>query len=217
MGPIYKMDDTEANNFLKSILFFLWLLVQYRLNRIDLTPLNEIKKRFGAMYDAFGYGAPPHGGIAPGIDRIVMLIAGVENIREVIAFPMNQQAQDLLMDAPSTVNNNQLKELNSISDSTQNTKASSQNVSLSYKDMKLTDAINYIQNGESHQIWLSLASDGLDNAQYILGVLYIKGIGVSKSMKEAAYWINLARQNGSMDISYEADEVWNEFELWKYE
>jgi hypothetical protein len=46
MGPIYKMDDTEANNFLKSIFFFLWLLVQYRLNRIDLTPLNEIKKRF---------------------------------------------------------------------------------------------------------------------------------------------------------------------------
>ena len=113
--------------------------------------------------------------------------------------------------------NNQLKELNSIADNSQITKVSSQKASLSYKDMKLTDAINYIQNGESHQIWLSLASDGLDNAQYILGVLYIKGIGVSKSMKEAAYWINLARQNGSMDISYEADEVWNEFELWKYE
>ena len=63
--------------------------------------IEEIKKRFGAMYDAFGYGAPPHGGIAPGIDRIVMLIAGVENIREVIAFPMNQQAQDLMMNAPS--------------------------------------------------------------------------------------------------------------------
>ena len=63
--------------------------------------IDEIKKRFGAMYDAFGYGAPPHGGIAPGIDRIVMLIAGVENIREVIAFPMNQQAQDLMMNAPS--------------------------------------------------------------------------------------------------------------------
>jgi hypothetical protein len=45
MGPIYKMDDTEANNFLKSILFFLWLLVQYRLDRIDLSPLNELKKR----------------------------------------------------------------------------------------------------------------------------------------------------------------------------
>ena len=113
--------------------------------------------------------------------------------------------------------NKQLSELNSITNNSKNTKVSSQKASLSYKDMDLTDAINFIQNGESHQIWLSLASDGLDNAQYILGVLYIKGIGVSKSMKEAAYWINLARQNGSMDISYEADEVWNEFELWKYE
>ena len=73
--------------------------------------INEIKKRFGAMYDAFGYGAPPHGGIAPGIDRIVMLIAGVENIREVIAFPMNQQAQDLMMNAPSEISSDQLKEI----------------------------------------------------------------------------------------------------------
>ena len=73
--------------------------------------IDEIKKRFGAMYDAFGYGAPPHGGIAPGIDRIVMLIAGVENIREVIAFPMNQQAQDLMMNAPSKIPSDQLKEI----------------------------------------------------------------------------------------------------------
>ncbi len=73
--------------------------------------IDEIKKRFGAMYDAFGYGAPPHGGIAPGIDRIVMLIAGVENIREVIAFPMNQQAQDLMMNAPSEILSDQLKEI----------------------------------------------------------------------------------------------------------
>jgi len=73
--------------------------------------IDEIKKRFGAMYDAFGYGAPPHGGIAPGIDRIVMLIAGVENIREVIAFPMNQQAQDLMMNAPSEIPSDQLKEI----------------------------------------------------------------------------------------------------------
>ena len=73
--------------------------------------IDEIKKRFGAMYDAFGYGAPPHGGIAPGIDRIVMLIAGVENIREVIAFPMNQQAQDLMMNAPSEISSDQLKEV----------------------------------------------------------------------------------------------------------
>ena len=73
--------------------------------------IEEIKCRFGAMYNAFGYGAPPHGGIAPGIDRIVMLIAGVENIREVIAFPMNQQAQDLMMNAPSEISKEQLKEL----------------------------------------------------------------------------------------------------------
>ena len=73
--------------------------------------IDEIKKRFGAMYDAFGYGAPPHGGIAPGIDRIVMLIAGEENIREVIAFPMNQQAQDLMMNAPSEISSDQLKEI----------------------------------------------------------------------------------------------------------
>ncbi len=73
--------------------------------------IDEIKNRFGAMYDAFGYGAPPHGGIAPGIDRIVMLIAGVENIREVIAFPMNQQAQDLMMNAPSEISSDQLKEI----------------------------------------------------------------------------------------------------------
>ena len=63
------------------------------------------------MLDAFKYGAPPHGGIAPGIDRIVMLLAGVENIREIIAFPMNQQAQDLLMNAPSEISKDQLKEL----------------------------------------------------------------------------------------------------------
>ena len=72
---------------------------------------DDLKSRFGALYNAFKYGAPPHGGIAPGIDRIVMLLANEPNIREVIMFPMNQQAQDLLMDAPSTVNNNQLKEL----------------------------------------------------------------------------------------------------------
>jgi aspartyl-tRNA synthetase len=63
------------------------------------------------MINAFSYGAPPHGGIAPGIDRIVMLLAEKENIREVTLFPMNQNAQDLMMQAPSDVDENQLKEL----------------------------------------------------------------------------------------------------------
>ena len=58
------------------------------------------------------YGAPPHGGIAPGIDRIVMLLADEKNIREVTMFPMNQNAQDLMMNAPSTISDDQLKELN---------------------------------------------------------------------------------------------------------
>ncbi len=73
--------------------------------------IEEIKSRFGAMFEAFAYGAPPHGGIAPGIDRMVMLLAGVNNLREVIAFPMNQQAQDLLMNAPSEITSEQAKEL----------------------------------------------------------------------------------------------------------
>lgn len=72
---------------------------------------EETKERFKGMFSAFQYGAPPHGGCAPGIDRIVMLIADEPNIREVIAFPLNQQAQDLMMDAPSSVSDKQLKEL----------------------------------------------------------------------------------------------------------
>jgi aspartyl-tRNA synthetase len=71
----------------------------------------EVEARFGGMLSAFRYGAPPHGGSAPGIDRIVMMIAGESNIREVIAFPMNQQAQDLLMQAPAPVPSERLKEL----------------------------------------------------------------------------------------------------------
>ncbi len=70
-----------------------------------------VEEKFGGMLNAFRYGAPPHGGSAPGVDRIVMLLAGVENLREVIAFPLNQQAQDLLMGAPGEVDPKQLKEL----------------------------------------------------------------------------------------------------------
>jgi aspartyl-tRNA synthetase len=70
-----------------------------------------VEKEFGGMLNAFRFGAPPHGGIAPGVDRIVMLLAEQENLREIVAFPMNQQAEDLLMQAPSSVSNAQLREL----------------------------------------------------------------------------------------------------------
>jgi aspartyl-tRNA synthetase len=72
---------------------------------------DEVEARFGGMLKAFRYGAPPHGGSAPGIDRIVMLLADTPNIREIVAFPMNQQAQDLLMQAPAAVPPERLKEL----------------------------------------------------------------------------------------------------------
>ena len=72
---------------------------------------QEVEKRFGGMLNAFRHGAPPHGGLAPGIDRIVMLLAQEPNLREVIAFPMTQNAEDLLMGAPSTVSDKQLREL----------------------------------------------------------------------------------------------------------
>ncbi len=74
--------------------------------------MDVVEDKFGGMLRAFQYGAPPHGGSAPGIDRIVMLLAEEENIREVIAFPMNQQAEDLLMGAPTEVEPKRLKELN---------------------------------------------------------------------------------------------------------
>ena len=73
--------------------------------------LEEARAQFGHMLDAFEYGTPPHGGIAPGIDRLVMLMAGEPNIREVIAFPKSQNAADLMADAPSPVKQSQLDEL----------------------------------------------------------------------------------------------------------
>ena len=72
---------------------------------------DEVKAKFPAMYNAFTYGAPPHAGIAPGVDRMIMLLAGEESIREIIAFPMNKNAQDIMMDAPSAVEPSQLEEL----------------------------------------------------------------------------------------------------------
>ncbi len=83
------------------------------IKAFELVRLGEedVKKKFPAMYNAFCYGAPPHAGAAPGIDRIVMLLTGEESIREVITFPMNQKAQDLMMGAPSEVTQKQLDEL----------------------------------------------------------------------------------------------------------
>jgi len=72
---------------------------------------SVLEEKFGGMLRALSYGAPPHGGIAPGIDRIVMLLCGEENLREVVLFPMNQRAEDLLMGAPSEVTAKQLREL----------------------------------------------------------------------------------------------------------
>jgi aspartyl-tRNA synthetase len=85
--------------------------LMYKLFSIAGYSEEQVNEKFSGMINAFSYGAPPHGGIAPGIDRIVMLLAGKENIREVTLFPMNQNAQDLMMQAPSEVNEHQLKEL----------------------------------------------------------------------------------------------------------
>ena len=86
--------------------------LMYKLFEIAGYSKEIVNEKFSGMINALSYGAPPHGGIAPGIDRIVMLLAEEKNIREVTMFPMNQNAQDLMMNAPSEVDDNQLKELN---------------------------------------------------------------------------------------------------------
>jgi aspartyl-tRNA synthetase len=85
--------------------------IMYKAFAIAGYSAEEVESRFGGMLNAFKFGAPPHGGMAPGIDRIVMLLANTPNIREIVAFPMNQQARDLLMQAPAPVSLDRLREL----------------------------------------------------------------------------------------------------------
>jgi aspartyl-tRNA synthetase len=86
--------------------------IMYKAFEIAGYDASVVDEKFGGMIRAFKFGAPPHGGIAPGIDRIVMLLSDAPNLREVIAFPMNQQAEDLLMGAPAYAEEKQLRELN---------------------------------------------------------------------------------------------------------
>jgi aspartyl-tRNA synthetase len=86
--------------------------IMYKAFAIAGYDKKTVEQEFGGMIKAFQYGAPPHGGLAPGIDRMIMLLADTENIREIIAFPMNGNAQDLLMNAPNFVDSKQLQELN---------------------------------------------------------------------------------------------------------
>jgi aspartyl-tRNA synthetase len=85
--------------------------IMYRAFEIAGYGPEVVDNKFGGMINAFKHGAPPHGGIAPGVDRLVMLLADEPNIREVIAFPFNQQAEDLMMNAPAEVTLKQLREL----------------------------------------------------------------------------------------------------------
>ncbi len=99
-----ELSSGAIRNHIQELMYKLFSIAGYDKNQVD--------EKFSGMINALNYGAPPHGGIAPGIDRIVMLLANEKNIREVTMFPMNQNAQDLMMNAPSNVSENQLKELN---------------------------------------------------------------------------------------------------------
>ena len=99
-----ELSSGAIRNHVPELMYKLFLIAGYSKKDVD--------QKFSGMINALRYGAPPHGGIAPGIDRIVMLLANEKNIREVTMFPMNQNAQDLMMNAPSEVTENQLKELN---------------------------------------------------------------------------------------------------------
>ncbi len=99
-----ELSSGAIRNHIPELMYKLFCIAGYKKKDVD--------DKFSGMINALSYGAPPHGGIAPGIDRIVMLLANEKNIREVTMFPMNQNAQDLMMNAPSEVNENQLKELN---------------------------------------------------------------------------------------------------------
>jgi len=99
-----ELSSGAVRNHIPELMYKLFSVAGYNKESVD--------EKFSGMINALSYGAPPHGGIAPGIDRIVMLLANEKNIREVTMFPMNQNAQDLMMNAPSKVDENQLKELN---------------------------------------------------------------------------------------------------------
>jgi aspartyl-tRNA synthetase len=98
-----ELSSGAIRNHIPELMYKLFSIAGYQKEQVD--------EKFSGMINALSYGAPPHGGIAPGIDRIVMLLANEKNIREVTMFPMNQNAQDLMMNAPSEVNEEQLKEL----------------------------------------------------------------------------------------------------------
>jgi len=99
-----ELSSGAIRNHIPDLMYKLFSIAGYSKNQVD--------EKFSGMINALNYGAPPHGGIAPGIDRIVMLLANEKNIREVTMFPMNQNAQDLMMNAPSEISEAQLKELN---------------------------------------------------------------------------------------------------------